>query len=72
VLGRPADQKWDEVYWYEALGELQAQTRPMFEAAGMEPPHAQDLQNCLCEFTKHERARRKYAEAALQATSVAE
>jgi hypothetical protein len=71
VLGRPADQKWDEVYWYEALGDLQKRMRPMFEGAGMEPPDAQDLQNCLCEFAKYERARRKHAEAA-QATSVAE
>jgi alpha-glutamyl/putrescinyl thymine pyrophosphorylase clade 1 len=57
VLGRPADQKWEEVYWGEALNNLRAQTRPMFEAAGMEVPHAQDAQNCLCEFFKYERAR---------------
>jgi hypothetical protein len=57
VLGRPADQKWHEVYWREALANLQARTRPMFEAVGMEVPHAQDLQNCLCEFFKYERAR---------------
>jgi hypothetical protein len=45
------------VYRQEALRELHAETRPMFEAAGMEVPHAQDLQNCLCEFFKYERAR---------------
>jgi hypothetical protein len=43
VLGRRADQKWDETYWFEALSKLREQTRPLFEAAGMEVPHAQDL-----------------------------
>jgi hypothetical protein len=55
VLGRPADRRWEEMYWCEALGKLQERMRPMFEAAGMEPPDAQDLQNCLCEFAKYER-----------------
>jgi hypothetical protein len=57
VLGRPADQKWEEVYWREALANLQARTRPMFETAGLDVPHAADLQNALCEFFKYERAR---------------
>jgi hypothetical protein len=57
VFGRPADQRWDELRWRDALAKLREQTRPMFEAAGMDVPHAQDLQNCLCEFSKYERAR---------------
>jgi hypothetical protein len=57
LLGRPADQRWDELRWRDALRKLREQTRPMFEAAGMEVPHAQDLQNGLCEWSKYERAR---------------
>jgi alpha-glutamyl/putrescinyl thymine pyrophosphorylase clade 1 len=57
IFDRPIGQRWDELNWRHGLRKLQDRTRPMFEAAGMEVPHAQDLQNCLFEWSKYERAR---------------
>jgi hypothetical protein len=50
VMGRDVNAPWNEAKWREALGELQEAIKPL-------ELHAQDLQNCLCEFDKYERAR---------------
>lgn len=52
VLQRPVDASWKEDDWWGALGRLRAAVEPMFAAAGMEMIHNQDLQNCLCEYSK--------------------
>lgn len=45
---------WNEEAWFQHLMNLRGQVLPLLK--GMEL-HAQDLQNCLCEFDKYERAR---------------
>ena len=57
VLGRPVDAHWREDDWRPALRDLHRQITPDLERIGIERLHAQDLQNCLCEFDKMERAR---------------
>ncbi len=57
VLSRPVDSSWTEEDWRAELGRLAERMRPLFEAAGIEMVHNQDLQNCLCEFDKYERVR---------------
>jgi P4 family phage/plasmid primase-like protien len=57
VLGRSVSAPWQEADWRRELGKLQRLLEPRWPEAGMEPPHAQDLQNALCEWDKHERAR---------------
>jgi hypothetical protein len=56
LLGAPNGQlKWREHEWKDALMELSSLVRPVFEGAGMPRLHNQDLQNCLCEFSKYRR-----------------
>lgn len=50
---QPVDANWIEGVWREALKELLDKVNKKLS----EPLHAQDLQNCLCEFDKYERAR---------------
>jgi hypothetical protein len=50
VCGRSVDAPWNEQQWRAVLGELQERIKPL-------ELHAQDLQNCLCEFDKYERTR---------------
>ena len=57
VFGRPVDAHWREDDWRYALRRLHDQITPLLERIGIERLHAQDLQNCLCEFDKMERAR---------------
>jgi hypothetical protein len=57
VLGRPVRSPWSEDDWRLRLGDLRAELLPRFLALGWELPHAQDVQNTLCEFDKMERAR---------------
>jgi hypothetical protein len=49
VLGKPKECAWTVKGWTEALENLRPQIRMKI--------HAQDLQNCLCEFDKYERIR---------------
>ena len=49
--------KYTDSEWFESLTELRDRTLPLFTKAGLAPLHAQDLQNCLCEFDKYERVR---------------
>ena len=56
VMGlNPNTNRWKEHEWREALSELAALTRPVIKTFGMPRMHAQDLQNCLCEYSKYRR-----------------
>src|SRR5262249_18779976 len=58
VLGRPTEATWrDDDAWRAALGKLHEAITPELERMGLGNLHAQDLQSCLCEFDKYERAR---------------
>lgn len=57
VLNRPKDKSWKESDWRWELAKLQDRITPEIEEASMPVLHAQDLQNCLCEFDKYERVR---------------
>jgi len=57
VLGRPAKAPWAEDEWVEQLHRLQKSFAPALTEAGLPRMHAQDLQNCLCEYDKYERVR---------------
>jgi hypothetical protein len=60
VVGRDKDAPWREGDWRKALGELQelVNSPKHFRGTGLPSHlHAQDLQNCLCEFDKYERTR---------------
>ena len=53
VCGRDKDARWYEGTWHESLLTLQLR----LESEHRTRLHAQDLQNCLCEFDKYERVR---------------
>ncbi len=55
--GRPVKASWSEAHWHRELTALHAEIAPPLAAAGLAPLDAQNLQNCLCEFDKWERAR---------------
>lgn len=58
ILGRAVDTNWShDADWRAALRRLNEKVAPVFADGGLAPVHAQDLQNCLCEFDKYERAR---------------
>lgn len=48
---------WNEEVWRDYLTDLKSQIDPLVKKMDMDPLHAQDLQNCLCEFDKYERVR---------------
>jgi hypothetical protein len=50
--------KYTDADWREALAMLQHKIDPIIEKAKMPRIHAQDLQNCLCEFDKYQRVLR--------------
>lgn len=54
VMGTPVDGPYREDYFRRDLGVLRDAVNARLS---MEPLTAQDLQNCLCEFDKYERAR---------------
>lgn len=57
ILGRPTDALWREDDWRWRLRQLHEAIAPELERIGIGRLHAQDLQNCLCEFDKYERTR---------------
>lgn len=57
VIGNPTSQPWNEEQWRYSVRLLRKSINSKIANAGMRPLHAQDLQNCLCEFDKYERAR---------------
>lgn len=56
VLARPVRSSWQEDDWRLNIGKLRTWTASPLRRHGIEL-HAQDLQNCLCEFDKYERVR---------------
>ena len=54
VMLRPKDAPWKEFEFRETLAKLRDAVNLKLN---MEPLTAQDLQNCMCEFDKYERAR---------------
>lgn len=62
VCGRDVGAAWAEDAWRNALGELRVtltEDKAFCKARdkGLPPIHAQDLQNCLCEYDKYQRVR---------------
>jgi len=57
VMGRDKDAPWKEENWRIELRNLHRAIKPELERLGLGDLHAQDLQNCLCEFDKYERVR---------------
>jgi hypothetical protein len=56
LVGRAKDAPWRDPDWLETLTQLRLMINPQLEKT-MAKLHAQDLQNCLCEFDKYERVR---------------
>lgn len=56
VIGNRADKPWTERQWREQLARLRDAVLPLLPEP-LRDLHAQDIQNCLCEFDKYERAR---------------
>lgn len=57
VLDRPTNSSWKEKEWVKQLHLLRKEITPALAKAGLPRMHAQDTQNCLCEFDKYERIR---------------
>ena len=67
VLGREYNAPWTEKVWRTQLEDLRSTVNSMLRDYSLWDPgknkrvflklHAQDLQNCLCEFDKYERVR---------------
>jgi len=57
VLNRSVEAPCSDHQWFRALQRLHKQMVPLLRKAKMPRMHAQDLQNCLCEFDKYERVR---------------
>lgn len=55
VLGRPVKDPWREADWLTELRKLHLRVVPLMDRARLPTIHAQDLQNCLCEFDKYMR-----------------
>jgi hypothetical protein len=57
IFNHPVNRPWNEEAWFVAMCGLKAAIGPLVLDAGMPSLHMQDLQNCLCEFSKYEKAR---------------
>lgn len=57
VQDLPVKTPWKEGDWYAVLLQLKSHIDEKIRNANMPAMHAQDLQNCLCEFDKYERVR---------------
>lgn len=57
VFNSPTNRSFPKDTWYKNLRKLHEDIFYKIEEAEMVPIHAQDLQNCLCEFDKYERVR---------------
>lgn len=62
LLGRPVGAAWQEDEWFSEHSKLHSELLPQLAAAGLPYLHAQDLNNCECEFDKYERVRLKEGE----------
>jgi AAA domain/alpha-glutamyl/putrescinyl thymine pyrophosphorylase clade 1 len=73
VRGRPIKTSWSQPHWHRELMQLGDEIATLFVAANLPRLDLQNLQNCLCEFDKWERARdaggkpsRRYKSAAVE------
>lgn len=57
VFNLPVDKSVDETTWRERFKKLHNDIENLAHYEKLMPIHAQDLQNCLCEFDKYERVR---------------
>lgn len=58
VFGQATDDPWKEANWFQAMEHLRtAVNRSIKHSVDGGALHAQDVQNCLCEFDKYERVR---------------
>lgn len=59
MLGRSIDSPWNEQVWRRYNDELTNLVQALLRKckSPIPPLHAQDVQNCLCEFDKYERTR---------------
>lgn len=55
VMGLDRKYHWNEQAWKERLNQLAYEVLPITARAGLPRIHNQDLQNCLCEFSKYRR-----------------
>jgi hypothetical protein len=55
VMGFDPRMPWKEHEWKDVLMELSKTVSPIFKEADLPRLHNQDLQNCLCEFSKYRR-----------------
>ncbi len=58
VLERDIKTPWAKGEWLFELNELNFLVTPMLQDIGIEKLHNQDLQNCLCEFSKYTKVAR--------------
>jgi hypothetical protein len=58
VYGRPMMAPWPKGEWLISLQALSDLINPMLKERGMERLHNQDLQNCLCEWSKYTKVER--------------
>jgi hypothetical protein len=59
ILNRPVKSPWRDAEWLDVLKTLHDAIAPDLRKKGIGRLCAQDLQNCLCEFDKYERVRRR-------------
>jgi len=57
MVGREVSTSWRTEAWHDALMELQTMVNKALPKWMPEKLHAQDVQNCLCEFDKYMRVR---------------
>lgn len=55
ICGRPPDAYWKEEDWLTMVQNLRNRMMPAFAERYWEIPHAQDVQNMLCEYGKYVR-----------------
>lgn len=58
VYERPMNQSWKKGEWLPALQHLNEIVTPLLKGYGMGQLHNQDLQNCLCEWSKYTKVER--------------
>lgn len=59
LMGYDPRTPWKEHEWRDALAELAVRVKPRIKEVKLPRLHAQDLQNCLCEFSKYRRTQLK-------------
>ena len=57
VMGNDVKAPWKRTDWQKCLGKLQEKINKKVTEAGFPKLHAQDIQNCCCEWDKYERVR---------------